>query len=145
CGWARTAAAPGPTASAGCGATPTCGSTTGRSSPTPRASTRRRRSWPSPPATATSSWPTSDHGRAGDPRPPPRQGRLPVTEPTPPTVPAGAPAATVVVTGASGWLGQNLVRTLVGQRDRVRCLVPTEDQVGPLALLSRSVEVVAGD
>jgi len=60
-------------------------------------------------------------------------------------VPAGAPAATVVVTGASGWLGQNLVRALVGQRDRVRCLVPTDDQVGPLALLSRSVEVVAGD
>jgi nucleoside-diphosphate-sugar epimerase len=68
-----------------------------------------------------------------------------VTEPKPPSVPAGAPAATVVVTGASGWLGQNLVRTLVGQRDRVRCLVPTDDQVGPLALLSRSVEVVAGD
>ena len=35
--------------------TATCASTTPRSSPTPPASTRRRRSWPSPPATATSS------------------------------------------------------------------------------------------
>jgi nucleoside-diphosphate-sugar epimerase len=60
-------------------------------------------------------------------------------------VPASPPAATVVVTGASGWLGQNLVRTLVAQRERVRCLVPSDDQAAPLALLARNVEVVAGD
>jgi nucleoside-diphosphate-sugar epimerase len=60
-------------------------------------------------------------------------------------VPASEPAATAVVTGASGWLGQNLVRTLVGQRDRVRCLVPVDDHAAPLSLLSPSVEVVVGD
>ena len=61
------------------------------------------------------------------------------------TVPAGTPAATAVVTGASGWLGQNLIRTLVPQRERVRCLVPADDQASPLALLSPAVEVVVGD
>ena len=65
--------------------------------------------------------------------------------PEPADVPASAPAATVVVTGASGWLGQNLVRTLVGQRDRVRCLVPGDDQAAPLSLVSPAVEVVVGD
>jgi nucleoside-diphosphate-sugar epimerase len=60
-------------------------------------------------------------------------------------VPTGPPAATVVVTGASGWLGQNLVRTLVPQRERVRCLVPADDEASPLALLSPAVEVVVGD
>jgi hypothetical protein len=51
------------------------------------------------------------------------------SEPTPlPTVPAsgvpasGLPAPAVVVTGAAGWLGQNLVRALVSQpaRQRIR-------------------------
>jgi nucleoside-diphosphate-sugar epimerase len=60
-------------------------------------------------------------------------------------VPTGPPAATAVVTGASGWLGQNLVRTLVPQRERVRCLVPTDDQASALALVSPAVEVVVGD
>ena len=32
-----------------------------------------------------------------------------------------------VVTGASGWLGQNLVRALAPERERVVCLVPTAD------------------
>lgn len=68
-----------------------------------------------------------------------------MTSPEPTDVPASAPAPTVVVTGASGWLGQNLVRTLVAQRDRVRCLVPSDDHAAPLALLSAGVEVVAGD
>ncbi len=68
-----------------------------------------------------------------------------MTSPEPADVPASAPAATVVVTGASGWLGQNLVRTLVGQRDRVRCLVPGHDQAAPVSLLSPAVEVVVGD
>ena len=62
----------------------------------------------------------------------------------PPSVPTSEPASTVVVTGASGWLGQNLTRALVG-RDRIRCLVPDEGQAAPLALLSPAVEVVAGD
>ena len=35
---------------------------------------------------------------------------------------------TVVVTGASGWLGQNLVRALARDRERVRCLVPAADE-----------------
>jgi nucleoside-diphosphate-sugar epimerase len=71
-----------------------------------------------------------------------------VTSPDPedaPTVPTSAPAATAVVTGASGWLGQNLVRTLAAQRDRVRCLVPVEDHAAPLSLVSPAVEVVVGD
>lgn len=69
----------------------------------------------------------------------------PEPEDAPVTVPASAPAATAVVTGASGWLGQNLVRTLAGQRDRVRCLVPVEDHAAPLSLVSPAVEVVVGD
>jgi nucleoside-diphosphate-sugar epimerase len=60
-------------------------------------------------------------------------------------VPIGSPAATVVVTGASGWLGQNLVRALAADRERVRILVPTDDQAAPLALLSAAIEVVVGD
>lgn len=68
-----------------------------------------------------------------------------MTPPEPADVPTSDPAATVVVTGASGWLGQNLVRTLAGQRDRVRCLAPSDDQAAPLALVSPTVEVVVGD
>lgn len=71
-----------------------------------------------------------------------------MTSPDPedaPSVPTSAPAATAVVTGASGWLGQNLVRALATQRDRVRCLVPVEDHAAPLSLVSPSVEVVVGD
>lgn len=63
---------------------------------------------------------------------------------TAPSVPTSDPAATVVVTGASGWLGQNLTRALVG-RDRIRCLVPAEGEAAPLALLSPAIEVVVGD
>jgi len=55
-----------------------------------------------------------------------------------------APSDTVVVTGAAGWLGQNLVRAL-GDRGRVRCLVASRDEVSPLELVSPSVEVVVGD
>ena len=60
-------------------------------------------------------------------------------------VPMSEPASTAVVTGASGWLGQNLVRALVGRRERIRCLVPTDDERRGLALLSTAVEVVVGD
>ena len=49
------------------------------------------------------------------------------TDPDPADVPAGSPAASVVVTGASGWLGQNLVRALAADRERIRCLVPADD------------------
>ena len=37
-----------------------------------------------------------------------------------------------VVTGASGWLGQNLVRALASQRERVRCLVRDDDDASLL-------------
>ncbi len=60
-------------------------------------------------------------------------------------VPTGPAATTVVVAGASGWLGQNLVRALAAERERVRCLVPSDDQASPLALISPVVEVVVGD
>jgi nucleoside-diphosphate-sugar epimerase len=53
--------------------------------------------------------------------------------------------STAVVTGASGWLGQNLVRTLAPQRERVRCLVPDADAAAPLELISPTVETVVGD
>jgi nucleoside-diphosphate-sugar epimerase len=52
---------------------------------------------------------------------------------------------TAVVTGASGWLGQNLVRTLAPTRERVRCLVPDADSGPPLELIAPSVETVVGD
>ena len=50
----------------------------------------------------------------------------------------------VVVTGAAGWLGQNLVRALT-DRERVRCLVHRADEGPPLELVSRNVEIVVGD
>ena len=68
----------------------------------------------------------------------------PGASPAPPGVPSSDPAATVVVTGASGWLGRNLTRALVG-RDRIRCLVPVDGEAAPLALLSPTIEVVVGD
>jgi nucleoside-diphosphate-sugar epimerase len=68
-----------------------------------------------------------------------------VTDSTPSSVPTTAAAPTAVVTGASGWLGQNLVRHLVRSRDRVRCLVPSADEAPPLAVISPKVETVVGD
>jgi nucleoside-diphosphate-sugar epimerase len=53
--------------------------------------------------------------------------------------------ADAVVTGAAGWLGQNLVRALVGRRARVRCLVRQPSEGRLLQVLGREVEVVAGD
>jgi nucleoside-diphosphate-sugar epimerase len=50
-----------------------------------------------------------------------------------------------VVTGASGWLGQNLVRALAARRDQVRCLVEAEDQSALLEVVGPSVETVVGD
>ena len=50
-----------------------------------------------------------------------------------------------VVTGASGWLGVNLVRALVPARTRVRCLVHALDDAPLVELLGANVEVVPGD
>src|SRR5881398_1556869 len=52
---------------------------------------------------------------------------------------------TVVVTGASGWLGQNLVRALASDRDRVRCLVRTEADASLLAVIGPAIEPIVGD
>ena len=54
-------------------------------------------------------------------------------------MPTGAPALVAVVTGASGWLGQNLVRALARSRERVRCLVPEPADAPPLELVSPGV------
>ncbi len=57
------------------------------------------------------------------------------------------PASTVVVTGAAGWLGQNLVRSLAGEasRRRIRCLVHDAGDAALLELIDPRVEVVVGD
>jgi len=55
------------------------------------------------------------------------------------------PQDVAVVTGASGWLGQNLVRALAADRERVRCLVPNDEQAPMLELIGPSVDVVVGD
>jgi nucleoside-diphosphate-sugar epimerase len=54
---------------------------------------------------------------------------------------------TVVVTGAAGWFGQNLVRALLEDpaRERVRCLVRDSADAGRLELLGPRIEAVAGD
>ena len=56
-------------------------------------------------------------------------------------------ARTAVVSGASGWLGQNLLRALLGQRsrERVRCLVPTDREAALVEVVDRRVESVVGD
>jgi nucleoside-diphosphate-sugar epimerase len=54
-------------------------------------------------------------------------------------------ATTAIVTGASGWLGQNLVRHLATERDRVRCLVPDHNSAPLLEVISPGVETVVGD
>jgi nucleoside-diphosphate-sugar epimerase len=50
-----------------------------------------------------------------------------------------------VVTGAAGWLGQNLVRALAGDREHVRCLVHDAAQAPLLEIVGPSVETVVGD
>jgi nucleoside-diphosphate-sugar epimerase len=63
------------------------------------------------------------------------------------TATGGGSAATVVVTGAAGWLGQNLVRTLAGQerRRRIRCLVRDPGDASRLEVIDPRIEVVVGD
>jgi nucleoside-diphosphate-sugar epimerase len=57
-----------------------------------------------------------------------------------------SPTSSAVVTGASGWLGQNLVRRLVADgRERVRCLVNDPDEAPRLELAGTAVDVVVGD
>ena len=48
-----------------------------------------------------------------------------------------------VVTGAAGWLGQNLVRSVAPQRCRVRCLVQDPQEAPLLEIVGPSVEVVS--
>ena len=59
--------------------------------------------------------------------------------------PDAVPSPVVVVTGAAGWLGQNLVRVVARTRGRVRCLVRSGDEAAVLENLAASVEAVAGD
>ena len=54
-------------------------------------------------------------------------------------------AAPAVVTGAAGWLGQNLVRAVAGDRPRVRCLVRAPFEAPLLEVVGPSVEPVVGD
>ena len=63
------------------------------------------------------------------------------------SVPAGDTENSVVVSGAAGWLGQNLVRALAAQPDRrvIRCLVHEPADRAPLELVDPRVEVVVGD
>lgn len=52
---------------------------------------------------------------------------------------------TMVITGAAGWLGQNLVRAVAGDRDQVRCLVQTKEEAALLALVAPTVQPVVGN
>ena len=60
---------------------------------------------------------------------------------------AGDPENSVVVSGAAGWLGQNLVRTLALQptRQRIRCLVHDSGEASRLEVVDPRIEVVVGD
>lgn len=51
----------------------------------------------------------------------------------------------VVVTGAAGWLGENLMRTLVPGRAQIRALVRDEREAALLDVLSPAVTSVIGD
>ena len=55
----------------------------------------------------------------------------------------GAPAPSVAVTGATGFLGTNLVRRLLAEGTRVRAL--TRSPAKARALAEQGVEVIAGD
>ena len=56
-----------------------------------------------------------------------------------------SPDRPTVVTGAAGWLGRNLVRSLVAQGRSVRALVQNEAEGPPIALIGPGVSTVAGD
>jgi len=67
-----------------------------------------------------------------------------MTDPTPPPA-AARPDPTLVLTGAAGWLGQNLLRTTLPDRTRIRCLVVDDGQAALLSVLGPAVEAVVGD
>ncbi|MEO7571115.1 MAG: NAD(P)-dependent oxidoreductase [Acidimicrobiales bacterium] len=52
---------------------------------------------------------------------------------------------TMVITGASGWLGQNLVRAVASEREAVRCLVRSDEEAALLGVIGPSVQAVVGD
>jgi len=52
---------------------------------------------------------------------------------------------TMVITGASGWLGQNLVRAVAPERSAVRCLVRTDAEAALLSVVGPSVQPILGD
>jgi nucleoside-diphosphate-sugar epimerase len=54
-------------------------------------------------------------------------------------------AEEIVITGASGWFGRNLMDAVAPVRARTRVLVPTEGDAAVLSLLDRRVEPVVGD
>lgn len=54
-------------------------------------------------------------------------------------------AESIIVTGAAGWLGRNLIDALAPTRAQVRALVQVEDEAALVALAGRSVEPVVGD
>lgn len=56
-----------------------------------------------------------------------------------------SPAPEIVITGAGGWLGRNLVDAVARERRVVRALVQTDDEAAVLALAGRSVQPVVGD
>jgi len=55
------------------------------------------------------------------------------------------PADQIVITGAGGWLGRNLVEAVAHARAVVRVLVQSEDDAAVLSLAGRSVQPVVGD
>lgn len=55
------------------------------------------------------------------------------------------PNDSVVVTGAAGWLGENLMRTLVGERAQIKALVRDEREAAIVDVLSPAVTAVIGD
>jgi nucleoside-diphosphate-sugar epimerase len=55
------------------------------------------------------------------------------------------PSEHVVITGAAGWLGRNLVEAVAGERSTVRTLVQTAGEAAQLALVRRCVQPVVGD
>jgi nucleoside-diphosphate-sugar epimerase len=57
----------------------------------------------------------------------------------------GPRPAMIVITGAAGWLGQNLVRAVAPDRTAVRCLVQRPDDASLLALVAPGVQTVVGD
>lgn len=57
----------------------------------------------------------------------------------------GPRPTTLVVTGAAGWLGQNLVRDVAPHRAAVRCLVQRPEEASLLSLVAPSVQTVVGD